>query len=123
MERYQLLTKIRESYLKEHYNYRKVSSQIKRFEEQGMTYSQINDILYYWYVVKGNDPEKSNGGIAIIDYILEDYKKWKKDQENQKEILKVIQENANNLNYKEKKYKVNPTPIKRPLHLKFFNLE
>ena len=123
MDRRQLLAKIREHYLKDYYNYKKVNSQLKRYEEQGLSYDKINDILHYWYDIKKNDPKKSNGGIAIIDYILDEYKKWKKDQKEQVEILNTIKNNSENLSYKEKKYKVSPVPIQRPLHLKLFNLE
>jgi len=123
MNRRQLLDKIRTHYLKDYYNYNKVSSQLKRYEEQGFSYDTINDILHYWYDIKKEKPEKSNGGIAIIEYILVEYNNWKKSQEEQEKTIKLIKQNINKLNYKEKEYTVNPTPIKRPLHLKLFNLE
>lgn len=123
MDRRQLLTKIREHYLKNYYNYKKVSAQLKKYEEQGFSYSKIDNILHYWYDIKKEDPSKSNGGIAIIEYILVEYEKWEQNQEEQQKVINQIKENCDKLNYKEKVYKVSPVPIKRPLHLKLFNLE
>lgn len=90
MTRQELLTRIRTHYLLGVYNYQKVSSQLKRYEGQGLSYSEINDILYYWYDVRKEDPKKSNGGIAIIDYILNDYRQWKEEQKKTEKMLKNL---------------------------------
>lgn len=123
MTRQELLTRIRTHYLLGVYNYQKVSSQLKRYEGQGLSYSEINDILYYWYDVRKEDPKKSNGGIAIIDYILNDYRQWKEEQKKTEKMLKELEQSSSNIKYKEKEYIVNPSPIKKPLHLNFFKLE
>lgn len=53
-------------------NYPLIKKQIKKFQEQGFTLSGILKSLIYFYDVKGNSIEKSNGGIGICEYVYQD---------------------------------------------------
>lgn len=67
----------------------RVKRQIANFiEEYNFTYSGILKSLQYFYEVKGNSLEKSNGGIGIVPYIYQDaynyyYAIWEARQKNQ----------------------------------------
>ena len=53
-------------------NYPLIKKQIKKFQEQGYSLSGILKSLVYFYEVKGNSIEKSNGGIGICEYVYQD---------------------------------------------------
>ena len=70
------------------YVHPRVKRQISNFiEEYNFTYSGILKSLKYFYEVKGNSLEKSNGGIGIVPYIYQDaynyyYAIWEARQKN-----------------------------------------
>ena len=82
-----------EDYIKNLFNIetisRKIRQQINKFHnEDHYTYSGILKSLIYFYEVKGNSLEKSNGGIGIVPYIYEEAKVyytrlWQAQQVNQ----------------------------------------
>lgn len=80
-----------------------ISKQIKQFAEKGYTYSGMLKTLIYFYEVKHNTIDKSNGGIGIIEYVYNDASKyyyaiWQAQQINleqmneAKEITKTYKE-------------------------------
>ena len=59
------------------YNYISISKQAESYIKQyGFTYSGMLKSLKWFYEVKHNDKESSNGRIGIIPYIYEDAKKY-----------------------------------------------
>lgn len=59
------------------YNYVSISKQAEAYIKQyNFTYSGMLKSLKWWYEVKGNSKESSNGRIGIIPYIYEDAKKY-----------------------------------------------
>ena len=61
---------------------------IKRFHDDGMTYSGMTGTLVYFYDIKGNSIEKANDGIGIIPWTYEEAKKYfrmEKEKEKQKQ--------------------------------------
>lgn len=54
-------------------NYTLIKRQIKRFtKEKGYSLSGILKSLIWFYDVKGNSVEDSNGGIGIVEYVYQD---------------------------------------------------
>lgn len=59
------------------YNYVSISKQAESYIKQyGFTYSGMLKSLRWFYDIKHNDKESSNGRIGIIPYIYEDAKKY-----------------------------------------------
>lgn len=51
----------------------RVRKQLKDFREQyNFTYSGMLKTLIYWFEIKGNSTEKTNGGVGIIPYVYKD---------------------------------------------------
>lgn len=72
----------------------RVQKQINTYiTEYNFTYSGILKALIYFYEVKGNSIEKSNGGIGIVPYIYKDafnyyYLLWQAQQKNEHKVIK-----------------------------------
>ena len=98
----------------------KVIQQINKLmkENKNYTYSGIFKSLYYFYTVKGNNVEKSNGGIGIVPYIYEEarnyyYNIW---QANQKNSVKMLEQ------YKPKEVIIKiESPTREPHEKKMFS--
>lgn len=79
--------------LKEDFISPKVRKQLKSFiEEYHYTYSGMHKALIYFYEVKGNDPNKANGGVGIIPYCYRQayeyyYSLWLAQQKNENKII------------------------------------
>ena len=59
------------------YNFISIKKQVESYiKEYGFTYSGMFKSLKWWYEVKGNSKESSNGRVGIIPYIYEDAKKY-----------------------------------------------
>ena len=59
------------------YNYVQIHKQAENYVKQyNFTYSGMLKSLKWFYEVKGNSKEGSNGGIGIIPYIYEEAKKY-----------------------------------------------
>ena len=107
--------------LKENYNRTKIDRSIKTMLKDGKTEIGILRTLEYWYDIKGNTPEKANGGISIVDWVYGDamnyYDRQKryKEQSANSSIKDYIDET--------KIIKVHPKPIKKPVGVKLFHLE
>ena len=71
----------------------RIQKQIKQYiEEYNFTYSGIKKALIYFFEIKGNSNEKSNGGIGIVPYVYKNAYNyylalW---QAQQKNVDKVI---------------------------------
>lgn len=98
----------------------RIRKQIKDFKEQGYTYSGMLKTLIYFYEVKGNSIERSNGGIGIIPYVFQQarlyyYELHQKQKANEGKIVS------------EYIIEVEPVRIKRPqlkpMKNKMFDLE
>lgn len=57
-------------------DYGHIGSQIKKYVADGKTRQGILLTLKYWYGVKKNSTDKSNGGIGIVPYVYDDAKKY-----------------------------------------------
>ena len=57
-------------------NYGLIGKQINKYIKDGKTKQGILLSLKFWYGVKKNGIEKSNGGIGIVPYIYEDAKRY-----------------------------------------------
>ena len=71
--------------LGEYYSPYKVEMQIDNFLNEGWTMDELGQAVWYTFCYKKNDPAKSNGGIAYINYVREEAKRYmeqlKTDQE------------------------------------------
>ena len=107
------------------YNYAKVNRHIQDYNKRGWSNEKIYELCQYWFKERHGDPLKSNGGIAILGYIEDDYNTWKAQQQKKEERLKHIQERLSNFNPNEKgkKYTVSPKPISKPIGIDFFELD
>lgn len=84
-------------YIKEVYgdkaNWPLITRQCKRFiEELNFTYSGIQKTLIYFYEVRHNSVESSNGGIGIVEYQYNEsykyyYNIWEANQKNENKDL------------------------------------
>ena len=66
-----------EEYIKKLFNIKTLSAKIKKQiadyrKEYNYTYSGILKTLTWWFEVKGNSIDKSNGGIGIVPYVYQD---------------------------------------------------
>lgn len=70
-----------QDYICQLFNYKKpgprVQTQIKTFtQEYGYTYSGIHKTLVYFFEVKQNTIQKSNGGIGIVPYVYDEAQEY-----------------------------------------------
>ena len=71
----------------------RIQKQIKQYvEEYNFTYSGIKKALIYFFEIKGNSIEKSNGGIGIVPYVYKNAYNYYLSlwQAQQKNVDKVI---------------------------------
>lgn len=72
----------------------KIRKQINQYvNEYNYTYSGIKKALIYFFEIKGNSIEKSNGGIGIVPYVYQNAYNyylalWQAQQKNDKKIIK-----------------------------------
>lgn len=99
-------------------NYALIKKQIKTLtEENGYSYASILKTLTYFFEVKGNSVEKSNGGIGIVPFVYQDaYNYYKSLWEAQQKNISV--ENIN----KERKIITIKEPQSR-MRKRLFNLD
>ena len=71
IEKQKLTNFINELFLT-HCNWPTIQIEIKRFINDGYTYSGIRKTLHYFYVIKGNSTSAANGHIAIVPYIYDE---------------------------------------------------
>lgn len=57
-------------------NWKLINTQIKNLKAKNYTYSGMLKALKYWYEIKHNLVEKSNGGIGILEYTYEPAKQY-----------------------------------------------
>lgn len=97
-----------------------IEKQIETYHKNnGYSYSGIHKTLYYWFEIKKNPIEKSNGRIGIVPYVYE-------DANNYFYRLHLIQsKNKNNNIYKKSAEKVVKiaSPQQRMKQVKLFNLD
>lgn len=102
-------------------NWKIINNQLKQFIEKGYSYSGILKTLIYFYEVKHNSIEKSNGGIGIIEYVYDEalkyyYAIWQAQQINLEQS-----EKSNDI---VKEYIIKPPRgVRRKLNLIEFNME
>lgn len=99
-------------------NWSLITKQIKDFKEnKKYSYTGIYKSLKYFYEVKGNKIDKSNGGIGIVPFC------WQ-DAYNYYYTLFIVQQSTQNkiLTTKEKEIIISP-PKSQGLKKRFFNLE
>ena len=86
-------------YICELFNYKKPSvkiyQQMSNYYERGVSYSDMLLALKYFYEIKKGDLSKSQGGIGIIPYILDEAKEFSTLEKIEKEkLIKKFEENA-----------------------------
>lgn len=96
--------------------------QMERFKKQGINYKAQLLILKYWYEVKGNNTDKSNGSIGIISYIANDAKHYylsqlQKKKDTEKAIQKQLTNDRQTINYNPKDYWSNPKKKNKEIDL------
>lgn len=104
------------------YSYTKIESQIKNFVlKEGMTVDSIYKTLIYWYDIKKSSTDQANGGIGIVPYVYSDYLTYMKNQyeNSQKNKGKNIK---NFIGQQPIEITGIATPIKKPRHIKFYEL-
>ena len=112
-----------EEYVKKMFNEDYVNARVRKQisdfrEEYNYTYSGMLKSLVYFYEVKGNSLEKSNGGIGIIPFVY-------KDAYNYYYSLFVAQSQNENKNLQQITSKIKEIIIKPPKikkKIRFFNL-
>ena len=104
------------------YSKTKVESQIRNFvSKEGMSIDAIYKTLIYWYDIKKSSIEQANGGIGIVPYVYSEYLTYIKNQYENSQINK-------NKNIKDfigqRPTEITgiATPIKKPRHIKFYEL-
>lgn len=81
----------------------KVYQQMSKYYEHGISYADMLLALKYFYEIKKGDISKSQGGIGIITYVLDEAKEFSTLEKIEKEkLIKKFEENA--LEQKETKY-------------------
>lgn len=80
-----------ENFIKQLFNYDTlplfVQKQIQQFRvNKNYSYSAIHKTLYYFFIVRGNSIERSNGGIGIVPYVIDEAKKYYQAMANIQEI-------------------------------------
>jgi hypothetical protein len=108
--------------LGETYSQTKIDSQIKNFISQnGLSVEAIYKTLIYWYEIKKSSSAQANGGIGIVPYIYAEYLQYMKDQFENSQINKGknISEYVGD---KPTEIIGRATPIRKPRHIKFYEL-
>lgn len=80
--------------LKGECNYSRISQQMKQFKikNKDWTYKGMYFALKYFYEIKKNDWNKSNGGVGILPYIYyEGTEYWRELNRKQKGIIEAIE--------------------------------
>lgn len=75
---------------------------IKKFKQDGMTYSGMTGALVYFYDIKKNSTENSNGGIGIIPWVYEEARSYFRMEEERKKSEKERLEQVDKVINKEK---------------------
>lgn len=104
------------------YSRTKVESQIKNFvSKEGMTIDAIYKTLIYWYEILKSDSSQANGGIGIVPYVYNQYLQWQVERYNnaQRNKGKTIEEYVGT---KPTEIIAKATPIRKPRHIKFYEL-
>jgi hypothetical protein len=71
----------------------RIQKQIKQYvDEYNFTYSGIKKALIYFYEIKGNSIQKSNGGIGIVPYVYKNAYNyylalWQAQQKNESKVV------------------------------------
>lgn len=86
-------------YICELFSYKKPSvkiyQQMSNYYERGVSYSDMLLALKYFYEIKKGDLSKSQGGIGIIPYILDEAKEFSTLEKIEKEkLIKKFEDNA-----------------------------
>lgn len=98
-----------------------IKKQIKEYLGMGYSLKGIKTTLIYFYEVKGNDVEKSNGGIGIVPYIYQEaydyyYNIWETQQRAAQGVEKLANSSSKEVTIKA------PQP-QRPPHKLFKSIE
>lgn len=87
-----------ENYIKELFHIEKITTNIRRqinkFIREGATQQGILNSLIYFYDIKHNTTEKSNGGIGIVPYVYKEAQSYfgKLDSITEKNKNKIIED-------------------------------
>lgn len=97
-----------------------IKKQIKEYIDKGYTLKGIKTTLIYFYEVKKNDAEKSNGGIGIVPYVYQEaydyyYQIWEAQQRAARGIEKLSTMQTSSVTIK-------PPQPQRPPHKLFKSL-
>lgn len=104
-----------------YYIARKVNGQIARYIKEGRTCQRIGYAVWYIFEIKKNDPSKSNGGIAYIDYYWGEAQEYVDRIKKNKEISRKMK-TTNDWVLDTKEYVVSPKPITKPKGINLMDL-
>lgn len=99
------------------YSYKKIQNQINAYLKNGKTVIGILKTIEYWYDILDGDPNKSNGGIGIVEYVYGDALDYWYQKEQNKQLNSNI-----NIDEKREEVVITPTPIKKPKRFKLFDI-
>ena len=104
------------------YSQTKIDSQIKNFiSKNDLTAKDIYKTLYYWYEIKKSSAAQANGGIGIVPYVYAEYVQYMKNQFENSQINKD-KDISQYVGSKPTEIIGRATPIKKPRHIKFYEL-
>ena len=97
----------------------RIWKQLKQYtEEYNYSYKDIHNALIYAFEIKHNDINKSNGGIGLVPYIIQESRKYFNDIESSNEKNEKILQQQNN-HYKIIEVYI-PVPVRRPARKRKF---
>lgn len=105
--------------LGDEYNKARISQQINQFGKEGISVNDIYKTLTYWYKVQGSSPQKANGGIGIVPFVVGQALDYYDKKEKRKELNKQV-------NHEEPEavtVVVHPKPISKPRRLRLFPMK
>lgn len=111
------------------YSAARINKQLKNFvEEKHFTEEGILNTIIYWFEIRGEDPEKSYGGIGIVPYVYNDAQRYfKQKQENEEKFKRLDKEKINkeieNRDNKEREVCGKRPKIIRPRRVNYFDLD
>ena len=99
----------------------RIKKQIKQFvEEYKCSYSGIKKTLIYFFEIKKNSIEKSNGGIGIVPYVYQEAAQYYYNLERAQKQNEAL--NIDNLQINRRVVTIN-SPKLKPKHKKLFSIE
>lgn len=108
-------------------NLAKVRRQYQKLLQDGISPTEIGKTLDYWYGVKENSSKDSNGGIGIVEYVIDDaidYYRHVAEREKLKSSRTETQKNEYKDIWEQPLTPVQkPKPFRRPIGVRYIDLK